>query len=122
MKTNDKPSANMPLVDSKPISVPRISSTIYSAAMCSSVHKQLIVQIVPRKIMISKATQTNDPAKQTNSNVLTVEEKRKLIRKHLELLLHAVLCGVRDELIGISVNARSVSFLLQVESCVINVM
>lgn len=119
MKTNDKPSANMPLVDSKPISVPRISSTIYSAAMCSSVHNQLIVQIVPRKIMISKAIQTNDPAKQTNRIVLT---KRKLIRKHLELLLHAVLCGVRDELIGISVNARSVSFLLQVESCVINVM
>lgn len=47
----------------------------------------------PVQIMVSKGTETNDQG-------VTIEEKRKLIRKQLGALLHAVLCRVRDELIG----------------------
>lgn len=55
--------------------------------------------------MVSKGTQTNEKD-------ITIEEKRKLIRKQLGVLLHAVLCRVRDEMIGnTGATASSVSNL-----------
>lgn len=109
MKENSKPSGKMALVDTKPISIPMISSTTPASPTpapapvpAPAVHGILAgvksisrSQVASRPGMVSRATQTGDAGE--GDDLL---EKRRLIRKQLAVLLHAVLCRVRDELIG----------------------
>lgn len=107
MKENSKPSGKMALVDSKPISIPMISSTTSASptpapvpvpaahGIPAGVKSISRSQVASRPGMVSRATQTGDAGE--GEDLL---EKRRLIRKQLAVLLHAVLCRVRDELIG----------------------
>lgn len=92
MKTNTKTTERGLLVDSNPISIPTISSTsLTSARVSPSINA--MSQVTRQQVMVSIGTQTVD-------SVLTIEQKRKVIRTQLGALLHAVLCRVRDQLTG----------------------
>ncbi|ODM94762.1 CREB-binding protein [Orchesella cincta] len=115
MKDNSKPSGKVALVDTKPISIPIISSSTTSAAggggaivKSVSISRSQGCQAPvpsPSSGMVSIGTQTGEESQNQNENVAQMsgeelQEKRRLIRKQLAVLLHAVLCRVRDELIG----------------------
>lgn len=89
MKTNSKTTERGLLVDSNPISIPTISPTIARAAP----NINAMSQVTRQQVMVSIGTQTVD-------SVLTIEQRRKVIRTQLGALLHAVLCRVRDQLTG----------------------
>ncbi len=106
MKVNGK-AGQLPLVDSKPISVPQISSTVIVSKKVALEKRKTslkvenaVAEVSSQVIMVSKSTQTNDP---NEPNV----EKLRLVRKQLAALLHAVLCRVRDQLNGSTENVSS---------------
>lgn len=139
MKDNSKPSGKVALVDTKPISIPMISSTsssshgrtsppispaVVEAAVAeaiasspspsppspsvteeaSGVKSISRSQVASRPGLVSRSTQTG-----TDNMPEDLQEKRRLIRKQLAVLLHSVLCRVRDELIGnVGPTARAV--------------
>lgn len=116
MKDNSTTSGKGLLVDKKPISIPMISSTSSSTAtstpaVVAGIKSISRPQVAPRPGMVSRGTQTGNGGEGED-----LQEKRRLIRKQLAVLLHAVLCRVRDELIGnTGTEARPVSYLSELQ-------
>ncbi|CAL8133055.1 unnamed protein product [Orchesella dallaii] len=110
MKDNSKPAGKVALVDTKPISIPIISPSAITtgaekvmAIGRSQNPSQIDVETQNQpNSMVSRGTQTGGGEGEAQPGVVTedLQEKRRLIRKQLAVLLHAVLCRVRDELIG----------------------
>lgn len=100
MKVNGDTQKDGKIIDSKPNMLPKISST---KSRCRTSSSNIGSSVSHLEDMDSNSTPTNYLSK-------SIEEKRKLIRKQLGALLHAVLCRVRDELTGnTEVAANSVS-------------